>query len=326
MSHGNWEKVLFAGVVLFSAYFVSHRAIGNLIGAADFDREDDGTATTEALATVRTAGAPPLVSATLKSEGAVKNRIFYPTANTPPPQIEAQSAVIADLERGDVYFEVNAGKRWPLASLTKLMTAVVALQETEEEEIVTLLPVDFATESNADFLAADETYRAEDAIRMMLLASSNEIARALARSHEFSDFVRRMNMQAAKWGLEDTFFSEPAGLSPANQSTGNDLRKFVYHLYTAYPEVFRLTRQPKVGVTELRSGETKTVLSNNLFAGRIDFLGGKTGFTDDAGGNLISLFSHERRPLVIIVMGTADRFGDTEKLLQWFAHGFRASS
>jgi len=60
----------------------------------------------------------------------------------------------------------------------------------------------------------------------------------------------------------------------------------------------------------------------NHFAGQADFLGGKTGYTDDAGGNLLSLFSYQKRPVLVLVMGASDRFGETRRLLQWFKNSY----
>jgi D-alanyl-D-alanine endopeptidase (penicillin-binding protein 7) len=172
-------------------------------------------------------------------------------------------------------------------------------------------------------LAAGESYTVKDLLELMLLPSNNQAAEVVAGHYGRVEFVRLMNAKAAEWGMNQTHYAEPTGLSVSNQSTASDLARMMSRVYALYPAILQISRGRKATITEINSGKKTEISSINNFAGRADFLGGKTGFTDEAQGNLISLFSYQNRPLAIIVMGTDDRFGDTEKLLSWFKENFK---
>ncbi len=102
-------------------------------------------------------------------------------------------------------------------------------------------------------------------------------------------------------------------------------------IYATYPQILAITRTPQVTITELGSapaggvGRQTPVKSINDFAGRADFIGGKTGYTDEAAGNLLSIFSYDSHPVFIVVLGTQDgvRFAKTLALYSWFVNNFK---
>lgn len=261
----------------------------------------------------------------LSSATAPATSIFYRSRNDSVPNISAQEALVADLQSGETYFKINGGTRWPLASLTKLMTAVMVMKNIDLKNKLTLVPADFSSGEEMDFFKTGSAYSASDFFTTMLLLSKNEAAEVFANNFGREKFINGLNEIAAEWEMNQTHFTDPAGLSIANQSTPQDLEKLALHLYQNYPKILETTRRKSAVITELGSGKKETISNINLFAGRSDFLGGKTGYTDEANGNLLSIFSYERRPIVIIVLGTSDRFGDTEKLFNWFKNNFRAN-
>jgi D-alanyl-D-alanine carboxypeptidase len=86
-----------------------------------------------------------------------------------------------------------------------------------------------------------------------------------------------------------------------------------------------MTRNRTITVKELGSGNEWPASNTNNFSGRPDFLGGKTGYTDEANGNLVSLFSYGSRPILVVVLGSENRFLETEKLINWFKNDFTPS-
>jgi D-alanyl-D-alanine carboxypeptidase len=96
-------------------------------------------------------------------------------------------------------------------------------------------------------------------------------------------------------------------------------------IYSDYPDILKITRTPQVTVIEIGSGDQVIVKSINEFSGETDFIGGKTGYTDQANGNLLSIFSYEEHPVVVVVLGTDDgtRFADTKTLYNWFTANFK---
>lgn len=249
---------------------------------------------------------------------------FYRTSNNSLPSLEARRYVVADLQTGDRFAQLHYTGRWPMASITKLMTAVVAIETLEPQANIDIGLDDFPEDSagNPQYVKVGERYSLEDLMRLMLLVSSNEAAEAIASVYNRAQFIAAMNAKAQEWGMGETYFDDPTGLSVSNQSTLQDLEAMTLHIYKEYPRVFAITRMPTVRVKELQSGVSRDIISIISFAGRSDFIGGKTGRTDEAGGNLLSLFSHRGRPIIVIVLGTSDRFGETQRLYQWWKNTF----
>lgn len=311
-------------MLIFTVLFVRERSRGNFPVAPPSSEPVSGAVQkTEKNPLFSSAKEAVPELASLESVFNFGQSTFYPITSNAAPEVDAQSSLIADLESGETYSGVYPDKRWPLASITKLMTAVVAIKRIAPEEVVTLRESDFSSEVNHAVLNPQERYSVRDLVRVMLVASSNEAAEALAGYYGYRRFVEEMNNQAGEWDLKETFFDEPTGLSAANQSAAHDLRKLAQKIYVEYPEIFKITRSPNAVATELISGTLKSIANINLFAGQVNFEGGKTGYTDEASGNLLSLFSHYGRPVIVIVLGTNDRFGQTEKLMNWFASNYR---
>lgn len=235
------------------------------------------------------------------------------------PVVNAAASAVFDLGTGAVYFSYKDNIRWPMASLTKLMTSAVATKNMSLNQEVTIEEEDFRFLEGAGVtLKVGDKYALGDLIQIMLAVSSNEAAEAISRTYGREGFIKAMNAQAKDWGMENTNFNDPTGISVSNQSTISDLYIMTREIYNGLPELFKITRKTKVAVKEIVFQKLVRFSNINNFAGRADFLGGKTGFTEEAQGNLISLFSLNGRPVMVVVLGTTDRFGESEKLWTWF--------
>jgi len=238
------------------------------------------------------------------------------------PKISAQVFLKRLLNTNVNLAEQKTKYIWPVASLTKLMTALVAIEKIDLNTEIKLSEkvVEVEAEGIIRNFKADEIYKASDLLKAMLVVSSNGAAEALAESYGEQNFISAMNQKAAELGMNDTKYFDSTGLNSQNQSTANDLAKLVNYIYFNFnhPEILNITQQKTISITELNSGQTKSFNSMNEFAGQPNFLGGKTGFIDESKGNLISLFQDPdgRGPILIIVLGSEDRFGDTRKLLE----------
>jgi D-alanyl-D-alanine carboxypeptidase len=239
-------------------------------------------------------------------------------ANIEQIDLEAEAAQIFDLQNNYKILSVNSDKRWPLASLTKLMTSLVALENFPLDKIIGISSR--AREEGyggAGDFSAGEKFMVEDLVKAMMAVSSNEAALALAENLPKAEFVNLMNKKAAELGMVETYFYEPTGVSLLNQTSAKDITRLVKYIWQNQERIFLYSRQPKIEITERGEGKKREFSNINKFAGRGDFLGGKTGFTEDAQGNLISIFSLNERPILIVVFGTKDRFAETEKLLNF---------
>lgn len=216
------------------------------------------------------------------------------------PKISAVSALVKDLAIPEPLFALNENQQWPVASLTKLMTAVVVQENFLAEAKIKMSEEAVSTEGDAGNFLVGKTYTVSELLTPLLKLSSNDAAVALAEFYGKEKFLEAMNAKAEELEMQNTRFFDPSGLSPLNQSTIEDLAKLAAYVFYRHPEILEMTREKEGNI--------------HPFAGQEDFLGGKTGFIDEANGNLISLFNHEGRPILIIILGSEDRFQDTKIL------------
>lgn len=289
----------------------------------------------------------PYTASALESKPRVLNSLIPEPigAGRQAPILNAAAVLVSEIGGYGPYLEKNIDKRWPLASLTKLMTSVVALENLPADQKIMVSERAVAAPGQAGNFAAGETFTAVDLLKALIVASSNDAAFALAdfypvRSkprhdvgaaavppeaggrtsngvYGYEKFVDLMQIKAADLGMRQTTFFDPAGLSVLNQSTASDFHKLVNYILKNHAFIFRTSRETSTSIRELESGAVRILPNINQFAGEPSFLGGKTGYTDDANGNLISIFRHQDREFLIMVFGTSDRFGETEKLYEW---------
>lgn len=231
------------------------------------------------------------------------------------PDIDIQAnAAGAFCAGGREVFGWETEKRWPIASLTKLMTALVALENIPVSEVITITQEAVQVEGSSGNFAAGEKFKLRDLVKAMMVISSNGAAKAVAIHFGEEEFIAAMNSKAQELGMTDTTFVDSIGLSAQNQSTVNDLVRLTEYIKANKPEIFSMSMKPKDVITEVKTGKAKNIVNINVFAGKSDFLGGKTGSTPEAGGNLISIFKIANEARIIIVLGAEDRFAETEKI------------
>ena len=238
-------------------------------------------------------------------------------AKTTNDQIKVVAAGVYLVSTNEPLYAFRSQKQWPVASLTKLMSSLTARKLIAEGEIITIDEEAAAAYGEAGDFKAGEKFASRDLVQAMLVASSNDAATALANHYGEKEFVAKMNELAANAGMTNTIFVDAAGLSPRNLSTPDDLSKLVRFIWNEDPGIFTITRLPYANIHDIDSGRSRKLTNINLFAGRTNFLGGKTGQIPDSNGNLISIFNlpDKSSPVVVIVLGAEDRFKETEKIL-----------
>jgi D-alanyl-D-alanine carboxypeptidase len=247
--------------------------------------------------------------------------------DVPDPKLDAKAALVKELDSNEDFYRYNTGTRWPLASLTKLMSAVVAIEEAGLNKKITISESAVSSEGVAGDLQQSEQYNIGELLKLMFVVSSNDAAAAIAEFYDSKNFVDQMQIKASLLEMAQTTFTDPIGLSSLNQGTIEDLEKLVQYVYKKYPAIFKTSAQPKISVFEETKGIEKEFLNINPFAqSRTDFLGGKTGFTDKAGGNIISIFNYNGHKILIIVLGAGnkfeDKFNQTEILYNWIKSAY----
>ncbi len=238
------------------------------------------------------------------------------------PDSKSQAALVYDLDSGTELFGLNTYSLWPIASLTKLMTAVITIENVGQNKYIPITEKAWATESMAGGFRVGEVYQASDLIKAMLVVSSNDAAAAIAEFYGENNFLEAMQKKAAALGMTQTTFADSSGLSFLNQSSVYDLEKLIEYILKDHPEILAITKQTKAELLEINSGHKRVLANINFFAGREDFEGGKTGFIDASGSNLISIFNYKEHRLLIIFFGAEDRFVETESLYNWIKSSY----
>ncbi len=235
------------------------------------------------------------------------------------PTLSAKAFIVKYLDYNLTVLELNPEKRWPIASLTKLMTSVVAIEKIGPEEKVEFDEKALGAQGAAGDFKAGEVFSSLDLIKAMLISSSNKAAVALTEALGDKNFIDEMQRKANDLKMYNTTYLEPTGLSFVNQSTAGDLVKLVNYIYQNHPDIFLISRQKEAELTELKSREVRKIGTVNQFAGEVDFLGGKTGYIDEAGRNLVALFDIKGQRVLFIVLGAENAFkevGDLKKTVQ----------
>lgn len=225
-------------------------------------------------------------------------------------------AMMAKYIDGQIIFKSNSENRWPIASITKLMTAVVAFEKTETNKEIQMTDEIIATEGFAGDFKTGESFKEIDLIKAMLVASSNDAAEAIAKNFEGGkqNFIDEMQKKAAELKMFQTTYLEPTGLSFINQSTAKDLAILISYIYSKHPDILEISRQKEIQIINIQTGKLKKILNIDKFAGQEDFIGGKTGFIDESGRNLIGVFDISGKTIVTVVLGADNSFEETNLL------------
>ena len=320
-TRGNYYAVSQSAADVVSVTAAPTGAIGSGISAASGSAfVSGGTAVLTGLSAMPSGTSTPLMN-----QPTAGTSPFSHVGNDPIPSLDYHEALIADLTSGGIILGDHDGDRWPMASLTKLMTAVVAVDTLDLNQTITITPELFVLGGSDQTLQVGDRYTGTDLLRIMLLKSSNVAAEALASGYGRDRFLAAMDARAATLTMRNTYYNDPTGLSSANQSTADDLLLLAQKISASYPQVLAITRMPQATVMNLTPGKKVVVKSINAFAGQKDFLGGKTGYTDVADGNLLSLFKYQNRSVLVVIMGTdeASRFDNTITLYNWFKKNYK---
>jgi D-alanyl-D-alanine endopeptidase (penicillin-binding protein 7) len=228
--------------------------------------------------------------------------------------------MVVDQVSGQVLIEKNADAELPIASITKLMTALVVLDaQLSLDEKVIITRSDARLEKNPPSrLPVGARLTRGELLHLALMSSENRAAQALGRSYPggLSGFVRAMNVKAVKLGMASSRFTEPTGLNAGNVSSPRDLIRLVEEAYL-HPEIRRYSTAKQLSIT-VRGRTLQFRNSNTLVrAERWDLGLSKTGFIRDAGRCLVMQAEVESRPVIIVILdaqGKHHRVRDAETI------------
>lgn len=241
------------------------------------------------------------------------------------PSVNARAALVMDAQTGEVLFGKNANTALPIASITKLMTAVVTADaRLNMSEQITLQQIDFAgaggKNSSSTLRVGDKMNRAE-VLLFALMKSENPAAAALARTYPGgrNAFYAAMNAKARSLGMTSTHYVEASGLDPRNVSSARDLGILV-SAASQYSVIRQFSTTPtydfNLGYRVLKSNNTNSLVRNGGWNINIS----KTGYINEAGRCVVMHTTLNNRPAVVVILGannTQARNDDAVRLMSW---------
>lgn len=256
--------------------------------------------------------------------GVKKVQLLPENLGVPAPQVSAAAVFVDDLDTGTVLFVKDPQKKVAIASTTKIMTALVASAYFKQNDILKA-PGDILSITGSTMnLKPGEQLTFRSLLYGMLLNSGNDAAFTLAANFPggLDGFIAAMNKKAFDLGLHNTHFDNPAGFdSPNHYSSASDLAKIA----VAAMEDSQIARVVSTKQTEVASTD-KTVIHSlknlNKLLGEPGVLGIKTGTTPAAKENFVGLIERDNHKILTVVLGSDDRFGETEKLINWTFQNF----
>ncbi|MBP9669613.1 MAG: D-alanyl-D-alanine carboxypeptidase [Candidatus Pacebacteria bacterium] len=252
------------------------------------------------------------------------------------PYVEADAAIVYDVRDRKILFQKNATAQMPLASVTKVMTVMVASEVLDPDELVTI-PAEALLRDGESGLVAGASWRVRDLVDLVLIVSSNDGAEALkilseeriasryARAPQGGAFIWRMNERARELGLEHTYFLDVTGLDPSptmasSYGTAFDIARMIAAAGLEYEAWFSGTAKDGLLIVPEDTGSITAENTNEALGNISGLIAGKTGYTDLAQGNLAIVFDADlAHPIAVVVLHSSKdgRFTDVERLVEF---------
>jgi D-alanyl-D-alanine carboxypeptidase len=243
------------------------------------------------------------------------------------PRLTSDAYLIVDLDTSEIIKQENIDEVYPIASLTKLMTAVTSLETIDQDKMSTVSYSAINTYGKQGGLYSGQKISVSDLLYPLILESSNDAAEVLAEVSGRKFFVANMNGKVKSIGLANTNFQDPSGLSYNNTSTARELFKLIQYIDKNHPEIIEISRLKEY------ENDDSVWFNNSKFRNESRYLGGKNGYTDEALHTLISIFElpltefssgtnnqnilDPNRRIAIILLKGSETEDDTRAIVSW---------
>ncbi len=265
---------------------------------------------------------PPPLSASLPAyqQDAVPHKI-----SEAPLQLGAGSAYAVDLDSNQTLYSVRSNEKRPIASITKLATALVILSSHEPIEIITVptLPA-YQPGDEVVGLQPGMKFTIRDMMAALLIQSGNDAADALAINESGSReaFATKMNQLMERWGIVDAHFSNPSGLNDTNNGASAEALAKIGALALQNDLIRELIKIPAATITA-QDGRPFQLNTTNQLLHSSTFSGIKTGYTLASGQCFIGLTTIQGHQVITVILGSQDRFGESKLLADWINTTYR---
>ena len=236
-------------------------------------------------------------------------------------EISAESYLIADLDNYYILAEKNPEKIMPIASLTKLMTAIAAIENNDLRKSIWVTKEMLKAYGSTPGLEAGKKYNLVELIHPLLIQSSNDAAEILTRFSGREKTMRLMNEKTKMIGMENTFYDDPSGLSEKNVSTAQDLFYLSQYIFNTRPPLLKISKGETI--EDFGTVHFEDLHNKNIFPESKDFLGGKTGFIIESKYTGIFIFElplpdNTSHNIIIVLLKSDDLKDDVQKILTWW--------
>lgn len=240
-----------------------------------------------------------------------------------PKEISAQAGLFVDAESGKILAQKNKDQRLPMASTTKMMTAILTVKHLDLNKTINVGSFVTHPLDTTMGLSVGDRLTTKELLHGLLIQSGSDAAQVLAKEVAGSEeaFVAMMNEEASYLKLSDTQFTNPVGYDDVNHySTASDLAKLgkVFLLNNTLAEISSKRSYTATSI----DGKKYYLLNTNKLLNNTTYKGIKTGTTFDAGECLVSLYEQEDQKIIGVLLNSPSRFTETSEIIEWTKHNF----
>lgn len=227
----------------------------------------------------------------------------------------AGSYIAVDISNNSVLLQKNSEKQFSMASVTKLMNAIISTENIDMNEEITLTNEMLLPLGQTPVFFDGLKINADKLLKATLIQSSNDSAEALSYFLGKDKFIKLMNQKAKDLGMNDTVYYDTNGLSLNNKSTASDLAKLISYIYKNYPKILETTKINDFWLPD-SSGNLMKFKNVNNFYYLGEFIGGKTGYLTEAKQTFNSVFNVNGKPIAISILYSDNRMVDIFSILK----------
>lgn len=229
--------------------------------------------------------------------------------------INAPSYIVENLSDGSIILQKDSEKSYSIASVTKLMNAVISLENIDMAQSITLTDQMLTPLGQSPVLYSGLKITAENLLKATLIQSVNDAAQSLSYFLGNEKFISLMNQKAKELGMQNTAYYDVHGLNPSNHSTAGDLAKLVSYINQKHLKIWETTRSNNFWLPNSAGMLLKFQNVNNFYY-LSDFVGGKTGYTPEAKQTFASVFNVNGKQIAITLLYSENRMADIFNILR----------
>jgi D-alanyl-D-alanine carboxypeptidase/poly-gamma-glutamate capsule biosynthesis protein CapA/YwtB (metallophosphatase superfamily) len=241
--------------------------------------------------------------------------VYVASDGTIKPKVSAEAYIVADIDTGEIILQKNKDEAFAIASTSKLMTAVVSIENQNQFEYATVSKKAVDTYGFSGYVPG-EKIELSNLLNPLLLPSSNDAAEIIAEHYGRKEFLEKMNEKAKELNMDNTNYEDPSGLSPNNKASADDLFKLAQYITKEKPFIWDITKR------KLYSAQGHTAKNISQFLNDKYHVGSKPGFTYEAKQSNVGVWELplseiSNRKIGIIILRSNDRYRDTQNIISY---------